>query len=567
MKKKLAIAITGALLLSGCKTMQTISEGVTKAVDMRPEYEKFEGQFIASDQAQSSKVELQAQKEENQASTDNAAISFLTADKKDDSQKVWQLSEEELLQQTQKSMRVEVPAFERYMDGITKKLLAHWPNEKPDYTFKTQLNSQQLYGASTKGDGVLNINLGVIESAGSEDELAFILAHEMAHNLLHHSLREETLNAQSLWLEAGFNVASSLALAQSMEMTDSGNKKTLSLTNKDLLKKSIAKNTVNQQLIQDFSSDVLGSSWSRTLEEEADLLALDLIVKAGYSRNAAQQSMQRIAASQDKADNFVTELAKKQAQELANAFLSQGLNGALEQGKSSLKKGAMELARKALSKSHADPEDREKNIQAYSNREYRKTKKVKLTSSRFEKAKSQSHTRQVLNAYQTMEEAMKAVSEERIDDAYKLGKTVLRTPAANSSRSRLLMYTIRKYQGKDATALRNLELIADWNKAPLIAYSNIINEYLESNQTKNARKYIEKGQKRFGNESFYPAQINLALRSGNLKAAQDAFAQCDATRNASVKEMCAQYIGSLKIEKPKSVTPGSLFKTMGKAFL
>lgn len=537
-----------SVLVSGCKTVQTISDGVTNPLDFRSVHEKFEGKFIDSTYAQVSSKDYEGARRELQETRDNELIKLATKDKEDNTQRSWNFSKNDMVNQAKAAQYIDAPAFEKYMDGIADKLLDNWPGEPPSQPIRTRISSNQAYDAHTKGDGILVINLGVIKSAESEDELAFIIAHEMAHNLLQHAMRQDYLDAQSLWLETGFNAASTLVMAKNLDMTDGANGiKTLSLSNQATVSKALAKNSANLELMQNLSANLWGSSWSRALEEEADLLALDLIIRTGYSKNASRKAMQRIAASSAGTESLLAEIGKNQQEAITAAFKEKGLEGMLNQGSGLLTSGLMEVGSSLVSKlkeNHASPEAREEYIQAYANREYRRSPRVRYNRDHL-KAIEHPQTKATLSAHQNITEALSALAADDIDNAYKLGKSVLSSPAKNSSRSRTLMYQIRKYQGKDALALKNLELIADWDLAPVNTYDAIIREYRTSGRYSKAEQYLENGQKIYGKEFFYPEAIMLSRSKGDNTFAVSTYTECLSTKNATIKSACKEVIGNL----------------------
>ncbi len=187
MKLGLFGVLAVSLVVSGCKTVSTIQDGVTKAVDFRPEHEKFTGKFIDTDRTVVTAEDREIAKQELESTENNVFIKMTTSDKEDDKERAWGFSKSDSSDQVKAAKFIEAPEFEKYMDGIVARLLKSWPHEQPEKPLQTRLSFQPMYGAETKGDGVLVINLGAVNDVDSEDELAFLLAHEMAHNLLHHS--------------------------------------------------------------------------------------------------------------------------------------------------------------------------------------------------------------------------------------------------------------------------------------------------------------------------------------------------------------------------------------------
>ncbi len=170
------------------------------------------------------------------------------------------------------------------------------------------------------------------------------------------------------------------------------------------------------------------------------------------------------------------------------------------------------------------------------------------------KARSHPKTRQVLDAHENITRALEALSEDNVEKAYKLGNLALKSPARNSSRARLLMYQVRKYQGKDDLALLNLERISNWELAPVNAYDSIIDEYLRKGRYDKAETYLNKGQSIYEREPFFPQEIVLSKSKNDPESALAVYNECQATKNKTIKHACSQVIGSL-VQQNKSNSP------------
>ncbi|WP_299733652.1 M48 family metalloprotease [uncultured Endozoicomonas sp.] len=574
MSGKIPVLLITILLISGCKTMQTMSDGITKALDMRPVHEKFDGQFIESTNANKPAEHYEEIRQEIERTRENVFIKATTKDDVDSTDRGWNFSKDDMMNQIKAAEFIHVPAFQKYMDRIAARLLKHWPGEKPDIQFTTRLNYNQQYGASTKGDGVLVIYLGTVKSIKSEDELAFLIAHEMAHNLLHHNLRQDYLDVQSKWLEASFNTASAVVMAQNFDITKGlDGKKTLTLTNQDVVAKALVRNSAYIEQTKTLTDTLWSGRWSRVLEQEADLLATDLIIRAGYSKGATRQAIQRIAASQSGSKEKLKDISQAQQQALSTAFEEQGLSGVINQGSSLLTSSLMKTGDELLGKlsmQHASPEDREAYIQQYAIREYRSSPRIKYNRDHL-KALSHPKTNAIITAHMDITQALSALANNDIDHAYSLGKKVLKSPAGNSNRARVLMYQIRKAQGKNQTALKNLELIRDWDLAPVSTYDLIIKEYRKNGQFKQAGKYLQQAHNKYGEALFYPESILLSIHNKDTEKANKDYESCMDTENATIKTACTQAMAGLnpevlQSEDSKSTTK-SLLESVGKALL
>ncbi len=139
------------------------------------------------------------------------------------------------------------------------------------------LKSQELNALSAPS-GFVFVTEGLLQKVNNEDELAAILAHEVAHVVLGHGM---AAISQS-------NVTSALSLA-----------------GKEAL--SFSDNSITQQLVGSFGDSakevfdsVLTKGYSRSQEYEADLLAFDIMKRAGYQPAALISMLKAIESKQAK---------------------------------------------------------------------------------------------------------------------------------------------------------------------------------------------------------------------------------------------------------------------------
>ena len=79
---------------------------------------------------------------------------------------------------------VEEPAVVKYIDGLGQSLVQKSGRKEIAYTFKV-VDSPEINAFALPG-GFIYVNRGLIEAAGTEDELAGVLAHEIAHVVARH---------------------------------------------------------------------------------------------------------------------------------------------------------------------------------------------------------------------------------------------------------------------------------------------------------------------------------------------------------------------------------------------
>jgi Zn-dependent protease with chaperone function len=135
----------------------------------------------------------------------------------------------------------------RHVDAISPEA-SKWP-------WEIHVVDRGIVNAYTVGAGKVMVYRGLIEHlALSEDELAFIVAHEIGHNLRLH-MRETLSNIVPIYA-AGVGLSQALTPWSSAMIVDYGLEKTM----------------------------------SRTKEIEADRIGLELMARAGFNPSAASQS-------------------------------------------------------------------------------------------------------------------------------------------------------------------------------------------------------------------------------------------------------------------------------------
>jgi Zn-dependent protease with chaperone function len=148
-------------------------------------------------------------------------------------------------------------AVERYVNAVGQRLAGVAPGPKFPYQFKVA-NLSDLNAFALPG-GFLYVNRGLIEASRSEAELAGVLAHEIAHTALRHG----TANASKAYLaQAGVGILGGLLGGQSG-------------TTRGII-----------EAVGGLGLNALFLKYSRTAEEQADIVGTQILGRAGYDPNA-----------------------------------------------------------------------------------------------------------------------------------------------------------------------------------------------------------------------------------------------------------------------------------------
>jgi predicted Zn-dependent protease len=153
------------------------------------------------------------------------------------------------------------PALTAYLNKICGAIAINSP--RPDIYNGYHVNildSQEINAFATSG-GHIFVTRGLIDSADSEDALAGVIAHEIAHIQLQHSIKAITNSRinQALMV-TGISAVGVAADMDVKELTD-----------------------VFNQSVGEIVNTLLNKGYSREQEYDADSAALSLLAAAGYS--------------------------------------------------------------------------------------------------------------------------------------------------------------------------------------------------------------------------------------------------------------------------------------------
>lgn len=148
-----------------------------------------------------------------------------------------------------------------YLYSINQRLAENNPNVRK--IKKILIKKDGLLNATSYGEGTISINIGLIANAKSEDELAYVMAHEIAHFHLNHLRRR---------IESHFNKNASKQVKRNLKKIPDG-----TLTLDDL------------EAVQTWYNTLFKNS--RENELEADSLAILMTKNSGYSFNAGMQAL------------------------------------------------------------------------------------------------------------------------------------------------------------------------------------------------------------------------------------------------------------------------------------
>lgn len=142
------------------------------------------------------------------------------------------------------------------------------------------LDSDELNAFATSGGHIL-ITKGLIKTAGSEDALAAVIAHELAHINEKHSIK--AIN-QARLSEAGYAWEDGAAKFDKLTNKNSKNKEDDLLGLEALMK----------DMVRDTMDKVMETGYSQSQEFQADEIALSFMAASGYNVFGMQEMLEMI---------------------------------------------------------------------------------------------------------------------------------------------------------------------------------------------------------------------------------------------------------------------------------
>lgn len=165
------------------------------------------------------------------------------------------------------------PELNGYVNGVLKRLVAELPVR--NLPAQAYVMGSDSLSAAAAPCGAIAVDWGLLRALETEDELAFVLAHELAHVLFRHHTADWFVDAQHVSVSSG-----ELAEEVVDKVEQTGG---LSIDPSGKLSRAVKIGRVSYHL----SKAVLLPAWTREQEDVADRFAIDLLVKAGYNHAAA----------------------------------------------------------------------------------------------------------------------------------------------------------------------------------------------------------------------------------------------------------------------------------------
>jgi len=455
------------------------------------------------------------------------------------------LASEAINQGAYQTARIRMPETEARLLQLVAKAEARWPYARrgPARVYMLGLTN---YGAQSLPDGSIVIPFGLIDQATSDDEILFVLSHELAHIRLGHFAKAAKLREQrqmTAKLAQAYSIGSALASTRYQGGTISTDQAAAA---QGARRASATRDSLNLLL-----NVLVEPAWGRRQEDEADAIGFDLTEAATYGAEAASARVfDQLQADHDRrkamAEALQTQMQESLGVALRNAPTATGdagnmLNAVNKDLQRGLREKGLAMASSFFAQKHRTPAQRKKGIADYSLAAY--PAGLPLRDEQTAWLKPTRATRE----YAQAKMAVTAVSEAmrlRGLGQYPAAEREIAKALATSFGIAPLVLNEAARVARDAG--QNAKADQYWRKAhasqdqTLDGYVEHANFLIATSQYAQATTIVTAGIGRFGNDDkpFLPAMIAIAFRTGDNAKGSKLLQRCVDYEDPTLKNDC-----------------------------
>ena len=456
-----------------------------------------------------------------------------------------------------KSYLANAPLAKRYVSDVADRLLKSWPGKYAGDRPTFHVNSASYYQAEVMFDRGVIVTMGFLDIAESDAEVAFILGHELAHILLGHVDDNDTMRrslAKLDVLQRGIDYISHIS-AMSVESAEK-----LRVNNSSDSADDIGQDLEqHNRKVKDYIAELQGllervakPVWKSAQEDEADLMAMELMLRAGYSPSGAALGIMNLKEAQATACAELKKLVadldsfrdKAERYDWAQLLDDPEQAAAWQQAVRPLKKSAEEKLRKTVMAS-AMP-------QAYRTAKKRQARlakhmKTELIQSIFGNSNAPDGGLKKLRRSAEFQKNVKSSGAiVDLNSALRAGdlETATRHMTlvdTNTSQGRILKNRLRTAQGKPGDAVENLRIASGFKVPSLRVFEQYNLALLESERFSEVLVNAQRANKLFADDiHFLPESIYISVaRNPDTPAEADKLLnKCLAAPRADIWKIC-----------------------------
>lgn len=437
---------------------------------------------------------------------------------------------------------IDAPPLTDYLNKVLARVAEQAPAQ--NVPARIYVKDSLEINASALPSGAIVVPMGLLRVIATEDELAFLLGHEFSHVMKRHHTSDWYLNAQKYSLagmELGFDVAKSFrhrfAGKAENQLDD------LMLANEASLL---------------LSETLLSPAWTRSQEDEADVLGLDLMYTAGYDYRAAftvvdklGEAEKQLVAEQKEPGERVLDYLESRVDETSP---SRHIDPAKWQGLvEGVAKQTWTWVNRQFSRSHRTHEERRTFLNEYADAEGRYVTAIKprqpvpwsaqgrKTPPRAVTSADAGTIRAVFDNYELALRAEQALDKRDAKGALALANKASRPPIEHAAYPRLIVYDAHLAMGRREAGRQALRPALASNEPAFIVYVKMLDAPLAKRDWAEAQRLVDQARETMGDPpQLLPVRIFLLVKQDNKVEALALNAQCRLEYPDVVGPLCDQ---------------------------
>jgi Zn-dependent protease with chaperone function len=445
------------------------------------------------------------------------------------------------------SARLHMPRTEAKVAALLSRIEANWPYAKTQ-PVRVYIVGIDYYSAYALPDGSIMVGFGLLDQAQSDDEVAFVLSHELGHIRLGHFARSESSGKR----RAGLAALGALYMAGSAYQGGGMGGLAMAAANPAQIAAG-RRAQATSDFLGFLTNAMVEPSWSRNQEDEADALGFDLSEMAPYAaESASARVFDTIQADTEnrKATNAALEAQLKK--ELGSAAVDTARSAAGGGGLSGLGKGLlMGAGRVAITMAasgdggpkHRPPEARKKGIADYSAEAY--PEGLPLREEQVAWLKDVRGTAEYADARIAVQSVRAAMKLRASGDYAGAEREIAKASATTFGGAPMVINEqahIRDDMGDVATADALFRRAHQSPDQTLDGYEDHARMLYRATQSEPALAIIREGVARFNNDEkpFLALLVAVNRQAGHKDEASRYFKICMAQNDADLKKDCQQ---------------------------
>lgn len=439
---------------------------------------------------------------------------------------------------------VDDPSIVGHVQGILDRIVESSP--EPAMIVRATVRASGSFHAEAYPGGLVSVPIGLLRDLESDDELAFVLAHELAHVLFRHHESDWLKNAQ---YKAFVGLAFAEDVAEQVE----------EYTGKSELRKKLKKGSAGSRGLYEVTDHALNPAWNRDQENAADLVGFDLVVRAGFNPTAAlrffekleqqelRQQQERMAAERER--EHAAKVEVEEAVEKKNFFSA--LTTAVSHGVSQVGDGLKD----SFGRKH-DPADqrlaalntyRQQVYVASGDKAFKRLRFAKVAALPWKGWRDATDVKSdgwFLLSFQRVDDALLLLDRGQAQQAAGMMNDLIEDRTKNLSYHRLGYFRVRKSQGRESSAWKNLELAMQGGTASLPIYEAAIDFQLAKGNKKKAIDLVDRARSRLDDPvSLLPVRITVLAKLDREKEMNALLLECR-SHSAELHKLCKKAIAA-----------------------